>query len=206
MELRKVDERTPHRAQRKFNQQNSPIHPFTSHCIGLISIQPAFSQRAHCLSDIRVFRATVPLVLSSKSSSTSSDMSDKREATLAAIQAQGDLVRQLKAAKEAPEKVYNHSRSTAHAHHVRTTSHSTGLLRLKYTFFFVIRVLHYCSIKDGSRGVSAIVYCNVNNACSELGVHNNTCRQCARALSLSLVQSAIVLTLLGLCLVQSVQL
>lgn len=39
-------------------------------------------------------------------------MSDTREATLAAIQAQGDLVRQLKAAKETPEKVYTtHART-----------------------------------------------------------------------------------------------
>lgn len=36
-------------------------------------------------------------------------MSDTREATLLAIQAQGELVRKLKAAKETPEKVHVHN-------------------------------------------------------------------------------------------------
>lgn len=36
-------------------------------------------------------------------------MSEEREQKLAAIQAQGEVVRALKAAKEAPEKVQNNS-------------------------------------------------------------------------------------------------
>lgn len=35
-------------------------------------------------------------------------MSEERDQKLAAIQAQGELVRALKAAKEAPEKVHHH--------------------------------------------------------------------------------------------------
>lgn len=104
-----------------------------------------------CISGLR---APFTVSLTSKSSSACPAMSDKREATLAAIQAQGDLVRTLKAAKEAPEKVYKHIRATRQSHGVYTYFDRSWKSWYTKSSYILLNLSH--------KWVSSRVFCNVN--------------------------------------------